>query len=106
MWLVSGSGFIMDVLHSIWPKTKFMIVQVRSKCWWCIVLLIYGANTAHLRAHQVGKKIYQDVLANKQYQLFVSLQEFGECVAEELRPTAYRYTASEDSPATPLPLIV
>jgi len=65
MWVVSGSGFIMDVLHSIWPKTKFMIVQV-------------------------GRKIWKEVLANKQYQLFTSLQEFSECVAEELRPTAYR----------------
>ena len=32
MWLVSGSGFILDVLHSIWPRTKFMVVQVSECC--------------------------------------------------------------------------
>jgi hypothetical protein len=33
LWLVAGSGFLFDVLHSIFPTTKFMIVQVGRKIW-------------------------------------------------------------------------
>lgn len=65
MWLVSGSGFIMDVLHSIWPQTKFMIVQV-------------------------GKKIWQEVLDGKNYELFIAPQKFSEDVEDNLLPTSYK----------------
>lgn len=33
LWLVAGSGFLFDVLHSIFPVTKLMIVQVGRKIW-------------------------------------------------------------------------
>lgn len=33
LWLVAGSGFLFDVLHSIFPTTKLMIVQVGRKIW-------------------------------------------------------------------------
>ena len=33
LWLVAGSGFLLDVLHSIWPTTEFMVVQTGKKIW-------------------------------------------------------------------------
>lgn len=53
LWIVAGSGFIFDVLHSIWPSTKFMIVQV-------------------------GKKVWREVLEGKDYELFVAPERFGD----------------------------
>ena len=53
LWLVAGSGFILDVLHSIWPETEFMIVQV-------------------------GKKVWREVLEGKKHQLFVAPQRFAD----------------------------
>lgn len=53
IWLVGGSGFIFDVLSSIWPNTKLMIVQV-------------------------GKKIWREVLEGKNYELFIAPERFGE----------------------------
>jgi hypothetical protein len=51
LWLVAGSGFLLDVLHSIWKNTEFMVVQV-------------------------GKKIWPDQLENKKYQLFIAPENF------------------------------
>ena len=31
LWLVAGSGFLCDVLASIWPDTTFLIVQVSGE---------------------------------------------------------------------------
>jgi hypothetical protein len=31
MWIVAGSGMILEVFHRIWPKTKYMVVQVGKK---------------------------------------------------------------------------
>lgn len=53
LWLVAGSGFILDVLHSIWPTTKYMVVQV-------------------------GKKVWKEVLEGKDYELFVAPERFGD----------------------------
>jgi len=53
LWLVAGSGFIFDVLHSIWPSTKFMVVQV-------------------------GKKVWREVLEGKDYELFIAPERFGD----------------------------
>ena len=53
LWLVAGSGFLLDVLHSIWPNTEFMVVQV-------------------------GKKIWPDQLENKKHQLFIAPEGFTE----------------------------
>ena len=47
LWLVAGSGFLLDVLHSIWPTTEYMVVQV-------------------------GKRIWPDQLENKTHQLFIA----------------------------------
>jgi len=33
LWLVAGSGFILDVLHEIYPNTQFMVIQVGKKIW-------------------------------------------------------------------------
>lgn len=33
LWVVAGSGFILNILHSIWPLTEFLIVQVGKKIW-------------------------------------------------------------------------
>ena len=52
LWLVAGSGFLLDVLHSIWPNTKYMVVQV-------------------------GKTIWEDQLSNKNHQLFIAPEGFG-----------------------------
>lgn len=40
--------------------------------------------------HQVGKNVWKEVLAGKQYQLFKCPQFFSDSVPEELRPTSYR----------------
>ncbi|CAM9623907.1 unnamed protein product, partial [Ectocarpus fasciculatus] len=53
LWIVAGSGFILDVLHSIWPSTKFMIVQV-------------------------GKRVWREVLEGKNYELFKAPERFGD----------------------------
>jgi hypothetical protein len=53
LWLVGGSGFLLDVLHSIWTNTTFMVVQV-------------------------GKKIWADQLENKKHQLFIAPENFTE----------------------------
>ena len=53
LWLVAGSGFLMDVLHSIWPETKYMVVQV-------------------------GRRIWPDQLENKHHELFIAPEGFGE----------------------------
>jgi hypothetical protein len=53
LWLVAGSGFLLDVLHSIWPETEFMVVQV-------------------------GKKVWPDQLENKKHQLFIAPEGFTE----------------------------
>lgn len=53
LWLVAGSGFLFDVLHSIFPTTKLMIVQV-------------------------GKKIWQDQMEGMDCQLFVAPEKFYE----------------------------
>ena len=53
LWLVAGSGFLLDVLHSIWPETKYMVVQV-------------------------GKKIWPDQLEDKNAQLFIAPEGFGD----------------------------
>jgi hypothetical protein len=31
MWIVAGSGMLLEVFHRIWPKTKYMVVQVGKK---------------------------------------------------------------------------
>jgi hypothetical protein len=59
LWLVAGSGFILDVLHSIWPTTKYMVVQV-------------------------GKKVWREVLDGKDYELFIAPERFGDDA--ELQP--------------------
>jgi hypothetical protein len=51
LWLVSGSSFLLDVLHSIWPNTEYMVVQV-------------------------GKKIYDDQIEDKKVQLFIAPEQF------------------------------
>ena len=33
LWIVAGSGFLFSVLHSIWPETEFLIVQVGRTIW-------------------------------------------------------------------------
>ena len=53
LWLVAGSGFLLDVLHSIWPETKYMVVQV-------------------------GKTVWPDQLENKNHQLFIAPEGFGD----------------------------
>lgn len=53
LWLVAGSGFLFDVLHSIFPTTKLMIVQV-------------------------GRKIWQDQMDGMDCQLFVAPETFYE----------------------------
>lgn len=53
LWLVAGSGFLLEVLHSIWPDTKYMIVQV-------------------------GKKIWPDQLENINNELFIAPENFTE----------------------------
>jgi hypothetical protein len=53
LWLVAGSGFLLDVLHSIWANTEFMVVQV-------------------------GKKVWPDQLENKKHQLFIAPEGFTE----------------------------
>jgi hypothetical protein len=53
MWLVAGSGFLLDVLHSIWPETKYMVVQV-------------------------GKRVWPDQLSDKNAELFVAPESFGD----------------------------
>ena len=58
LWLVCGSGFILDVLHSIWPTTKYLIVQV-------------------------GRKIWKEVLEGKNFELFVAPERFGDTAQEQ-----------------------
>lgn len=53
LWLVAGSGFLLDVLHSIWPETKYMVVQV-------------------------GKRVWPDQLEDKNAQLFEAPEGFGD----------------------------
>jgi hypothetical protein len=54
LWLAAGSGFLLTVLHSLWPSTTFMIVQV-------------------------GKKIPKDLLDSiTSYELFIAPESFGE----------------------------
>ena len=53
LWLVAGSGFLLDVLHSIWSETEFMVVQV-------------------------GRKVWPDQLENKKHQLFIAPESFTE----------------------------
>jgi hypothetical protein len=31
MWMVAGSGMLLEVFHRIWPNTKYMVVQVGKK---------------------------------------------------------------------------
>ena len=31
MWIVAGSGMLLEVFHRIWPKTQYMVVQVGKK---------------------------------------------------------------------------
>jgi hypothetical protein len=33
MWLVAGSGVLLSTFSRIWPKTKFLVVQVGKKIW-------------------------------------------------------------------------
>ena len=58
LWLVAGSGFILNVLHSIWPSTMFMIVQV-------------------------GKRVWPDQYEDKKAQLFVAPEKFGEMALQQ-----------------------
>lgn len=53
LWLVAGSGFLFNVLHSIFPTTKLMIVQV-------------------------GKTIWPDQMEKMDCQLFVAPEKFYE----------------------------
>ena len=53
IWLVVGSGFILRILHSIWPNAEFMIVQV-------------------------GKKVHTHELQDIHYQLFIAPENFHE----------------------------
>jgi hypothetical protein len=59
LWIVAGSGFVFDVLHSIWPDTIFMIVQV-------------------------GKKIYPDQLRNIKHKFFIAPETFAQ--VSEIQP--------------------
>jgi hypothetical protein len=69
LWIVAGSGFIFDVLHSVWPNTKLMIVQV-------------------------GKKIYPDQLNGIDAELFVAPQDFCEsALSQPPYPTVPWYDA-------------
>ena len=69
LWLVAGSGFLLDVLHSIWPTTKYMVVQV-------------------------GKKVWPDQLENKLHQLFVAPEHFGDtALSQPPYPTVPWYDA-------------
>ena len=69
LWLVAGSGFLLDVLHSIWPTTEFMVVQV-------------------------GKKIWPDQLENKLHQLFIAPERFGDvALTQPPYPTVPWYDA-------------
>lgn len=58
LWLVAGSGFLLDVLHSIWPSTKFMVVQV-------------------------GKKVWPDQLENKLHELYIAPENFAAMATEQ-----------------------
>ena len=58
LWLVAGSGFLFDVLHSIFPTTKLMIVQV-------------------------GRKIWQDQLDGIDSQLFIAPETFYETAKQQ-----------------------
>jgi hypothetical protein len=51
--MVAGSGFLLDVLHSIWPDTVYMVVQV-------------------------GKTIWPDQLENKKHVFFTAPERFGD----------------------------
>jgi hypothetical protein len=54
LWLTVGSGFLLSVLHSLWPTTTFLIVQV-------------------------GKRISQELLESiTSYQLYIAPESFGE----------------------------
>ena len=53
LWVVAGSGFLMSVLHHIWPDTEFMVVQV-------------------------GRKIYPDQLEKIKHQFFVAPEPFAD----------------------------
>lgn len=33
LWIVSGTGFLCNVLHSIWPNTEFLVVPADVKVW-------------------------------------------------------------------------
>lgn len=33
LWIVAGSGFLFEILHSLWPSVHLMIVQVGKKIW-------------------------------------------------------------------------
>lgn len=60
LWLVAGSGFILDILHKIYPDTAFMVVQV-------------------------GKKIWEDQLGAKD-NLYIEKYKFTESVPKNLLP--------------------
>jgi hypothetical protein len=53
LWITCGSGFLFSVLHSIWPDTEFLIVQV-------------------------GRTIWQDQLDGKKAKKFIAPERFGE----------------------------
>lgn len=59
LWIVAGSGFIFDVLASLWPTTTFMIVQV-------------------------GKTVWPDQLERvKKYEFFKSPERFGDTAVSQ-----------------------
>ena len=69
LWLVAGSGFLFSVLHSIWPSTELMIVQV-------------------------GRKIWPDQLDGMKAQLFVAPERFAEtAIVQPPYPTVPKYDA-------------
>lgn len=69
LWLVAGSGFLLDVLHSIWPETTYMVVQV-------------------------GKTVWPDQLENKSAHLFKAPEGFGDrALSQPPYPTVPWYDA-------------
>jgi hypothetical protein len=54
LWLTVGSGFLLSILHNLWPQTTFLIVQV-------------------------GKRISEELLSTITfYQLYTAPESFGE----------------------------
>lgn len=45
LWLVSGTGFLGNVLHSIWPDTEFLIIIADQS--------VFGSHEVENRKHQL-----------------------------------------------------